>query len=109
MKKNTVKLNKDFDKIIKEGKKKSNGDYIIYYLPSSFFHYNDFRIGISVGKKRGHAPFRNRQKRVMREIVRNNKKDLKNFHYVIILKEKGCGKKYQDLEKSMLDLIRRIK
>jgi ribonuclease P protein component len=109
MKDKIVKLNQDFDKIIKEGHRKSNNEFIIYFLPSSFFTFKGFKVGFSVGKKRGNAPFRNRQKRIMREIVRKNQNQLKDYHYIIIIKEAGCGKKYEDLEKSMLSLLGRIK
>ena len=109
MKSYTVKLNQDFDKIVKEGQRKSNAHYIIYYLPSSFFNIEGYKVGISASKKLGNAPFRNRQKRIMREIIRKHKDELKNYHYVIIRKKEGKELGFNELEPSLLNLLRRIK
>ena len=66
MKKNeVVKNNRDFERIIKEGKYRKNNEFIIYYLANSL---DRSRFGISVGKKIGNAVERNYYKRVIRNI-----------------------------------------
>ena len=89
--------------------KTRNSILLFFFLPSSFFNFEGSKVGYTIGKKQGNAPFRNRQKRVMREIIRNNNECLKNNHYVIIKKKEGCDLPFSELEKSLLNLIRRIK
>mgnify|MGYP000453686997 CR=1 FL=1 len=47
----------------------------MYSLPSLSFVREDYNIGISVGKKIGNAPVRNKQKRIVRDIVRKLAKE----------------------------------
>ncbi len=104
-----VKKNDDFNKIIKEGKKKVNGYYIIYYLPSLSLDINHFRIGYSVGKKLGHAPYRNYEKRIMRSIITQHQKNIVKYDYVIIARPRCKGAEYAVKEKKLLSLFKEIK
>lgn len=99
-----VKTHEEFDNIIKTGKKKKNAIFILYQKP------NDERIarfGIAVGKKIGNAVFRNKQKRRLRMILTNQKKEFsKGFDYIIIMKEKSKELNYIELEKKLLELLK---
>lgn len=98
-----VKHKYDFDRIIKNGKKKKNDIFIVYYDKNNLKYA---RYGISVGKKLGNAVYRNRKKRQIRSIIDNLKKDyVKTKDYIIILREKGKQLNYQELNKKLKSLI----
>ena len=74
-KKYVVKHSRDFENIIQNGKCKKNRSFIIHHKP------NDLpfdKYGISVSKKLGNAVFRNKYKRIIRNIVDNYKKNYIN-------------------------------
>lgn len=98
-----VKHKYDFDRIIKQGKKKKNDIFIIYSENSNLKYA---RYGISVGKKLGNAVYRNKKKRQLRSIIDNLEKDyVKTKDYIIILREKGKQLDYQELNKKLKSLI----
>lgn len=109
MKKNVIKKNDDFNNIIQNGKKITNSFFVIYYLSSKVFKDNEFKIGISVGKKFGNAPNRNYQKRIVREIIKKNYQYVKS-NYVVIISKNRCKKQnYQLLENMLIENLKEIK
>lgn len=104
-KKYVVKHSRDFENIIQNGKCKKNRSFIIHHKP------NDLpfdKYGISVSKKLGNAVFRNKYKRIIRNIVDNYKKSyINNEDYIIILRRGGVEKSFQDLERDFLNLMKR--
>lgn len=102
-KKYVVKHSRDFENIIQNGKCKKNRSFIIHHKP------NDLpfdKYGISVSKKLGNAVFRNKYKRIIRNIVDNYKKNyINNEDYIIILRRGGVDKSFKDLEKEFSDLM----
>lgn len=104
-KKYVVKHSRDFENIIQNGKCKKNRSFIIHHKP------NDLpfdKYGISVSKKLGNAVFRNKYKRIIRNIVDNYKKSyINNEDYIIILRRGGVGKPFKELEKEFFDLMNR--
>ncbi len=98
-----VKHNRDFEKIMKDGSCSKNRCYVVYNLDNEL-PYN--RYGISVSKKLGNAVFRNKYKRIVRNIIDNNKKDyIKGKDYIIILRRGVLEKSYQQLENELIELI----
>ncbi len=107
---NVLKLNDDFNQIIKEGKKKTNSHFIVYFLPSVFFNKIEYSVGISVGKKLGNACFRNYQKRRIRMIIHNNLELVKNNkQMVIIMRPKAKNATFKQLNEKLVELLREIK
>ncbi len=104
-----LKKNDDFNTIINEGKKITNSHFIVYFLPSLFFKSEVSKVGISVGKKLGNAPFRNKQRRRLRMIVQNNTDLLNNNHYVIIARPRATTSKFHTLERKFTDVMKEIK
>mgnify|MGYP002626344983 FL=1 len=98
-----VKHARDFEKIMNQGKCIKNRSYVVYSLANDL-PYN--RYGISVSKKLGNAVFRNRYKRIIRNIIDKNKKDyIIGKDYIIILRRDVLNKNYQLLEKELIELI----
>ena len=98
-----IKNNEEFDNIIKNGNKKSNNFFVIYNKDRVL----DFsRFGISLSKKFGNAVKRNKYKRILREIIRNNQKKFKNdFDYIIIMKKTCDELDYKEIEEKLLSLL----
>ena len=80
-KKNVLKNNRDFNRIIKNNKPFKYKDYVIYLerIEDSNYHF-----GISVSKKLGNAVVRNKLKRQLRSIISKNDYQ-NNFNCIIIL------------------------
>ena len=102
-KKYIVKENKDFEKIINEGKLRKNRSFLVYSLDNNLT-YNKY--GISVSKKLGNAVFRNKYKRKIRSIIDNLKKDYNiGKNYIIITRKGALDKNYQELKNDLSNLI----
>lgn len=98
-----VKTNREFEKIINTGKIKKNRSFIIYYKDNSLPYS---RFGISVGKKLGNAVYRNKYKRIIRQIVDNYKKSYNNKQdYIIILRGSAKEKNYAELNNDFVTLM----
>lgn len=102
-----VKNQRDFDRIIKEGRYRKNSSYVIYYEKNNL-PYD--RFGISVGKRIGNAVNRNKYKRKLRAIIDNYKKLYVNSQdYIIILRGIAKEKEYKELENEFLQLMDNIR
>ena len=98
-----VRTNRDFEKIIKEGKCKKDS-YFIIHSKSNDLPYD--RYGISVSKKLGNAVFRNKYKRIIRSIIDNYKKlYINRKDYIIILRKEAITQSFDVLEKDFFDLM----
>jgi ribonuclease P protein component len=103
-KKNIVKNNRDFNRIIQSNKPYKYKDYIIYI---ERIENDDYHFGISVSKKIGNAVVRNRLKRQVRSII--SKKDYqKNFNCIIILGRGILERNYQQMEDNLLEAFKNI-
>jgi len=70
-KKERLTLNRDFERVFKEGKKIWIGKcLLIIYIPNNLGYR---RLGLVVSSKLGKACERNRVKRLLREVFRKNK------------------------------------
>lgn len=98
-----IKSKIEFENIITTGKKKSNQFFTIYNKERKL----EFpRFGVTLGKKFGNAVHRNKYKRILREIIRNNQKKFENsFDYIIIMKKTCEGLNYKVIENNLLTLI----
>ena len=92
-KKNIIRKNIDFDRIIKNNHSYKYKDYIIYLEKTE---NKDYHFGLSVGKKVGNAVTRNKIKRQLKAII--DEKNYENGINCIIIVRKGV------LEKSFTEL-----
>lgn len=98
-----LKDKRRFNEVIKMGKKLKDKNYVVYFLPSF-----KLKVGISIGKKLGNAPFRNYQKRVIRSICRDSIDYNMKYDIVIIGRENIKNISYEEKVNSLKLLIERI-
>ena len=101
-KKNIIRSQFEYTKIIKNCKYKKNNYFIIYYSKTD----KNNRYGISVPKKIGKAYLRNKIKRRLKNIIDHNEFNIqKQYDYVIIIRKRLIELNYQEMEKSFISLI----
>ena len=103
-KKNVLKNNRDFNRIIKNNKPFKYKDYVIYLerIEDSNYHF-----GISVSKKLGNAVVRNKLKRQLRSIIFKNDYQ-NNFNCIIILGKGILAKNYQQMDNNLQDAFKKL-
>ncbi len=103
-KKNVLKNNRDFNRIIKNNKPFKYKDYVIYLerIEDSNYHF-----GISVSKKLGNAVVRNKLKRQLRSIISKNDYQ-NNFNCIIILGKGILAKNYQQMDNNLQDAFKKL-
>lgn len=102
-KKNIVKSNILFNKIINSGIHNNSKYFVICSLTSED---KENKFGIAVGTKVGNAVTRNKIKRQMRVIIDENRKIFPNFHnYVVICKKEVLNLSFQEMKYELVKLI----
>jgi ribonuclease P protein component, eubacterial len=105
-KEHIVKENKDFSRIIKQGKYAKNSTMVIYEMPNKVGTY---RFGFSVGKKLGNAVVRNKIKRQLRNIVYKYKKNYqKSMDYIIIVRNSYIEFDFNEVENFYIELMKKL-
>lgn len=99
-----VKEKRRFDFIINNGKFIKNKIFVIYFSK----HEENFpKFGLAVGKKIGNAVTRNKYKRIIRNIVDQNKFLFKKeYDYIIIIKKVCLDMSFKELNDSLSSLIK---
>jgi ribonuclease P protein component len=95
---NRIKKSPEFQAIYRKGNKISGYYYTAFFVPSVSIYS---RLGISVPKRLGNAVFRNRQKRIVRDIFRHRRAGFSVPTDLVILMNrvpKEESKKREDLE-----------
>ena len=103
-KRNIVKNNRDFNRIIKNNKPFKYKDYVIYI---ERVEGNDYHFGISVSKKLGNAVVRNKLKRQIRSIISKNDYQ-KNFNCIIILGRGILSRTYQEMDENLQNAFNKL-
>lgn len=100
----SLKKNRDFQNVYKNGKSNANR-YLVMYVVDNGLHQN--RLGISVSKKVGNSIVRHRLTRLIRESYRLNEelfpvgKDI-----VVIARTAAKGRSFGEIESALLHLGR---
>ena len=97
-----VKNKELFNNIIKTGNQTKTKYFYIYFKENDIDYP---RFGIAVGKKIGKAYLRNKYKRIIRNILMENKKTFKNNRdYIIMIKKTGLDKSYLELKEDLQNI-----
>lgn len=98
----SLKKNKDFQKVYHQGKSYANKYLIMYALQNA---RTGNRLGISVSKKVGNSVVRHRLTRLVRESYRlNESKFMGGYDFVVIVRPAAKGKSYLEIESALLHL-----
>jgi len=101
---NSIKKNKDFQIVYKNGKSSANKYLVMYVMESDC---KELKIGISVSKKVGNSVVRHRITRLIREAYRLNKENfIEGIKIIIVARVSVKGKSYKDIESALLHLGR---
>ncbi len=96
----SLKRNKDFQLVYKNGKSYANKHLVMYLLNNSS---KCNRIGISVSKKVGNSIIRHRLTRLIRESYRlNEEKFQSGWDIVVVARVAAKDKNFFDIENSLL-------
>jgi len=99
-----IKKKHDFKKVYTQGKTIVGRLVVIYYKRS-----DHTKIGFSVSKKVGNAVVRNKVKRILREICRNNIELFSSdYNFIFIARPKIKGFSYQQVEKEIIGKLRKV-
>ena len=107
-----LKKNFEFKFVYRRGKSVANELLVMYMFKNKRnkdkenLPYN--RLGVSVSKKVGNSVIRSRSKRLISESFRLNYDCiLKGYDFIFIARNSIVGKNYFDVEKSMMNLIKK--
>ena len=98
----SLKKNRDFQNVYKNGKSKANKYLVMYVLENQL---DSNRLGISVSKKVGNSVIRHHLTRLIRESYRLNKEMFNSgLDIVVIARESAKNRKYKEIESALLHL-----
>ena len=98
----SLKKNKDFKIVYKNGKSMTNHYLEMYLFPNEL---NKNRLGISVSKKVGNSVVRHRLTRLIRESYRMSEEHFRRgFDIIVIARTSAKGKSYHEIERALLHL-----
>ncbi len=99
----SVKSNKDFQEIYKQGKSYANRKLVMYVLKKEGRN----RLGISVSRKIGNSVVRHRYTRILREIFRLNRdKILQGYDIILVVRSGIANSDYFEIQKAYLHLCK---
>ena len=104
-KKYRLKKTFEIEKLFKKKLSVGNSFFVIYYNVSSI---NTPKIAFSVSKKLGNAVFRNKEKRILREIFRKHIDIINNLEILIVERKNAINLTFEEKEKQIYNLFCKI-
>lgn len=102
-KRNILKENREFSRIINKYKPNKNYTYILY---KEEIKEPNYYFGISVSKKVGNAVVRNKIKRQIKNMLDKNKYE-GNFKCIIIVKKQIIDKSFKERENDLIHILKK--
>lgn len=100
----SLKKNKEFQKVYRGGRSCANRILVMYVLPVS---EDANRIGISVSKKVGNSVVRHRLTRLIRESYRLQEHGFKKGYWIVVIARAAAkGQTFRKIENALLHLAR---
>ncbi len=100
-----LKKSHEIEKLFKNKKSVGNIYYAMYFKKSST---NKTRVAISVSKKLGNAVTRNKEKRIIREIIRCYIDIINNLDILIVERKAALNLSFKEKDKEIINLINKI-
>ncbi|KUO76315.1 MAG: hypothetical protein APF77_20060 [Clostridia bacterium BRH_c25] len=102
-----LKKNYEFKKVYNEGRYYVE-KYVVMYIIMNNSASN--RVGFSVSKKVGNSVVRNRVKRLMKEVYRHFRGNMKMGHDIVFTARAGSGAAdYSKIEKNIVSILKKAK
>ena len=101
-----LKKSFEIEKLVKKRISVGNSYFVIYYNLSSI---ENARVAISVSKKLGDAVVRNKEKRIIREIIRHELDTIKGLDILIVEKIKSLSLSYEQKKIEITKLLNKIR
>lgn len=100
-----LKRRSDFATLIRQGNRLSSKHITLYFTES-----NTLKYGFAVSRKVGNAVKRNKARRRIREILRQQKEMLPNKKKVVVFIRPGCERiEFCKLEREYVNLLKKVK
>ncbi|MDA7817820.1 ribonuclease P protein component [Sulfurimonas sp.] len=100
-----MKQHREFQYVYKKAKDAHSSSVVLFFLPSQ----NTHKVGFTATKKTGNAVKRNRAKRRMRALFRENSSLLKDGTYIFVAKVAIHETSYETLKKDFTKVLNRTK
>jgi ribonuclease P protein component len=102
----SLKENYLFRRLYRRGDSLANGFLVLYSRKNGL---KENRLGITVSGKMGHAVYRNKVRRRLREIYRLHEEDFScGFDMVVVVRTRAMSASYAQLEKAFLSLAGKL-
>ncbi len=100
----SLKKNKDFQRVYRQGRSRANRTFVMYILENDM---EENRVGISVNKKVGNSIVRHRVTRVIREVMRLHWGDVASgYDIVVVARKPAIDSGYDKYERALLHLLK---
>ncbi len=96
-KENRIKKNEEIAEIVLSKQKVRSESFFIYYQKATTI----FQVAISVSKKIGNSVKRNHAKRIIRELIRPNIKNIMPMRIVVVVKKDLSNINFSNLQQEM--------